>query len=610
VAVAGALAWWVLGGESPEAASRDVAVAYLRAWGHGDDRAAAAQTNRPQRALEALKASRAGLDGARVDARLTSWTADAQRASGRARVAWRIPRIGTYGYEVRLAAVRDGDRWTIAWADRAVHPRLDADTRLGTEISPARRGRILDRAGRVLVGPRQVVDVAVKVDDVESPRLVAGRLAALVDVDARRLRKAIAAAPRGRFVPVITLRRRDYEPIAARLEAVPGISLLQTKRHLAPTRDFARATLGAVGPATAEQVERSKGRLHEGDLVGQGGFEQAFDESLSGAPDRAVVIRDRLTGQVMSTLRRWGGRRGTPLKTTLDMRVQQAAERALDGQDAAALVAQQPSTGDILAVANRPTDTGYDRALLGRYPPGSTFKVVTTAALLRRGLDPARVVDCPPTVVVDGKSFRNFEGGAADGIDFREDFARSCNTAFISLRSMLTPADLVAVARDFGLGRKLQTGVPAADASVPAASGDVGKAAAMIGQDRILASPLGMAGVAATVAAGRWRSPRLLPSAPSRQGPALPAGDLAALRSMMRQVVTGGTGTALSAVGGDVYGKSGTAEYGGGDPPPTHAWFIAYRGDVAVSVLVENGSSGGHVAAPLVRRFFEALDGR
>ena len=75
----------------------------------------------------------------------------------------------------------------------------------------------------------------------------------------------------------------------------------------------------------------------------------------------------------------------------------------------------------------------------------------------------------------------------------------------------------------------------------------------------------------------------------------------------MRSVVTSGTGTALAAVPGEVAGKSGTAEYGGGDPPPTHAWFIAFRGDLAIAVLVEKGRSGGSVAAPIAKRFFDAL---
>jgi cell division protein FtsI/penicillin-binding protein 2 len=75
----------------------------------------------------------------------------------------------------------------------------------------------------------------------------------------------------------------------------------------------------------------------------------------------------------------------------------------------------------------------------------------------------------------------------------------------------------------------------------------------------------------------------------------------------MRSVVSSGTGTALAGIPGDVDGKSGTAEFGPGDPPKTHAWFIALRDDLAIAVLVERGKSGGAVAAPLAAKFFTAL---
>ena len=130
----------------------------------------------------------------------------------------------------------------------------------------------------------------------------------------------------------------------------------------------------------------------------------------------------------------------------------------------------------------------------------------------------------------------------------------------------------------------------------------------MIGQDRILASPLQMAGVAATVADGRWRAPRLAAGDPRRAAAPLAPAQATTLRELMRAVVTSGTGTALASVGGEPAGKSGTAEYGGGDPPPTHAWFIALRGDLALAVLVEGGRAGGTVAAPIAARFFAALD--
>jgi cell division protein FtsI/penicillin-binding protein 2 len=129
----------------------------------------------------------------------------------------------------------------------------------------------------------------------------------------------------------------------------------------------------------------------------------------------------------------------------------------------------------------------------------------------------------------------------------------------------------------------------------------------MIGQARILASPLAMAGVAAAVQDGTWRQPRLLADDETGEADPLPADDAETLRLLMRSVVTTGTGTALASVLGEPIGKSGTAEYGSGDPPPTHAWFIAFRGDLAVAVLVERGRSGGSVAAPLAARFFSAL---
>ncbi|MGZ5338438.1 MAG: penicillin-binding transpeptidase domain-containing protein [Thermoleophilaceae bacterium] len=115
-----------------------------------------------------------------------------------------------------------------------------------------------------------------------------------------------------------------------------------------------------------------------------------------------------------------------------------------------------------------------------------------------------------------------------------------------------------------------------------------------------------MAGVAGTVAAGRWHAPRLVASDPRSAGPPLPEGERDTLAGLMRSVVTSGTGQALAGVAGDPAGKSGTAEFGGGDPPRTHAWFIGFargrgparvgamgfRGDIAVAVLVENGRSG------------------
>ena len=581
---------------------------FAAAWQRGDDEAVARMTDAPDAALRALEASRKGLDGAKLRAKAGPVDERGDRATGTLALTWAVPALGPWQYDSRLELERRDDTWMIRWAPEVVHPRLTGETRLGTSVTAPVRGPIRDRAGRALMQDRDVVDVALKTDEVKDPARTAARLAELVGADRARLERAIEDAPDGRFVPVVTLRQDEYDRREKRLRAIAGTSLHHHRAPLAPTKGFGRALLGVVGPATAEQIQTAEGRVTAGDQIGQWGLQARYDAQLGGRPTREIVRRSIAGGEVVGSLLERRGRDGRPLRTTLDRRVQTAAESALGARAGkAALVAVQPSTGDILAVANRPTGEAFVRGLEGLYPPGSTFKVVSTAALLRDGLSVDQVVDCPATRTVGGRSFRNFEGGAAGAVPFRIDFAQSCNTAFAGLARRLEPAALTEVARDFGLGEAPKLPLRAATSKVPEAGDEVAQAASMIGQAEIVASPLAMAGVAATVAAGRWRAPRLVRSDPRRAGAPLPGSEVATLRELMRSVVTSGTGTALAAVPGEVAGKSGTAEYGGGDPPPTHAWFIAYREDVAVAVLVEGGKSGGEVAAPIAARFFTAL---
>ena len=165
---------------------------------------------------------------------------------------------------------------------------------------------------------------------------------------------------------------------------------------------------------------------------------------------------------VEKTLRRWRGKQAKDVETTIDLDVQRAAEQALGTtKKKMALVALQPSTGNVLAVANRPSADTLDRALTGLYPPGSTFKVITTTALLRDGLSVDQTVPCPKNEVVDGRSFKNFEGGAAgDGpvphrlravLQHRVHLARGRASA----RSALTDT-----AKDFGIGERAQARRP------------------------------------------------------------------------------------------------------------------------------------------------------
>jgi cell division protein FtsI/penicillin-binding protein 2 len=588
--------------------ARESLQSFTRTWSRGDDASAARDTTDAAVAAKALRANRRGLDGAKLRASVLSVHEDGDRARARVHLSWQVPQYGAFAYDTS-AALRKADKagWQVVWDPKLVHPALDSGTRLGTSVDRPARGRIIDRDGKAIVTPRAVVHVGVARNRVSDPEASAAAMAKVVDVAPGAYERAIRRAGPQQFVEAVTLRESDFEDKQKALQAVPGVQTLDDTAPLAPTRGFARALLGTVAPATAEQIERLGTAYGPGAQVGQFGLQARFERQLAGTAKRKIVVRLE-DGTQDRTLRTKGGTPGRSLRTTLDSGVQAAAEKALgDRTSEAALVAVRPSTGDVLAVANRPTDSSFDRALAGRYAPGSTFKVISTAALLRDGLSVDQPVPCPKTINVGGRTFKNFEGEAGGAVPFAQDFAISCNTAFVSLSGRLPADALQRTARDFGLGRKVTLPLPVAASQVPPGVDRVERAAAMIGQARIAASPLAMAGVAATVADGRWHAPRLVASDPHTAGPGVSGAVLGDLRSLMRRVVTSGTGTAVAGVSGTVIGKTGTAEFGSGNPPPTHAWFIAARGDLAVAVLVERGRSGGSVAAPIAARFLSAL---
>jgi cell division protein FtsI/penicillin-binding protein 2 len=308
-------------------------------------------------------------------------------------------------------------------------------------------------------------------------------------------------------------------------------------------------------------------------------------------------------------------RAGRPLATTLDLRLQSLAERGLaDVEPASALVAIRPSTGDILAAASGPGSAGLSTATVGRYAPGSTFKVVSSLALLRSGVRPATPVSCPATTVVDGKTFKNYDdypAGALGRIPLGTAVANSCNTAFVTERDRVTQAALADAAAALGVGVDHDLGFPAYFGSVPAsdaeAGSETGHAASMIGQGRVLASPLAMAAVAASVGHGGVVVPRLLPGQPRDDASPpepLTRAEATELRSLLRGVVTRGSGSFLESLpGAPVLAKTGTAEFGDREPLQTHAWMIAVHGDLAVAVFVEVGESGSRTAGPILEEF-------
>ncbi|NKZ06434.1 penicillin-binding transpeptidase domain-containing protein [Actinomadura latina] len=317
----------------------------------------------------------------------------------------------------------------------------------------------------------------------------------------------------------------------------------------------------------------------------------------------AIVLRDG--GGPPQRVKLFDVEKGRKIRTTLDRRLQRAAEKAVaSASGQAAIVAVRPSGGEVLAVADGLGGLG---AFTGRYPPGSTFKVVTAGALLADGAGAGTGADCPASVVTAQRTIHNDEDHALGRTTLRGAFAASCNTTFARLAvERLGAAKLVASARRFGFGATITAGVEAADGSIPDPESGAELAEDAIGQGRVQASPLLMASVAAAAADGTWRSPRLLSPKLIREGggraPApRPVPGAAALRTMMRAVVTDGTAAGAGLPGGTA-GKTGTAEFAGG----SHAWFIGYRDDVAFAVFVQAGGSGPKVAAPLAARFLRA----
>ncbi len=526
-------------------------------------------------------------------------------------VTWKLSDGVTFAYDTAapLTQPKPGGPWVVDWSVATVHPRLRAGGTLNATRSYAPRADILGADDSVLVTERPVVHVGIEPSRVTDIAALTTRLQQLFGIDPKGLTARVKASAPHQFVDVITLRRSDYDADAAEVKPLPGTVFQTGELPLAADRTFARALLGSVGPVTAEIQQKHPGEFSVGQDVGLTGLQEQYQKQLAGTPGLDVTLHP--TSGTGVTLLHHPARPGKPLRTTLDARVQAAADSALAGQSKpSALVALRVSTGDVLAVANGPDGGGYDLALTAEVPPGSTFKMVTTLALLEGGLTTDTPVPCEPQAVVGGRSFHNAEHEAFGVLPFATDFVRSCNTAFVSLAPRLAPDSLAKAARSLGIGVPMSLGTTAYAGSVPVTSDPVDKAASAFGQGRILVSPMALAVATTSVAHGARVSPQLVVgSSPApAPGAALPAAPISTLRQLMREVVTSGTGTAVAAVpGGPVYGKTGTAEHGSGPNPPSHAWFTGWQGDIAFCVFVQDGEFGGDTAAPIAGRFLTEL---
>jgi len=379
---------------------------------------------------------------------------------------------------------------------------------------------------------------------------------------------------------------------------------------------------------------------------GDVGLEATYNDELRGSDQQLDMasIMDRLRDEV----------KGNDITLTLDTRVQKAAETALAGRKGS-VVALDPLTGNILAAYSNPSfdpntlsihdpeqiaknwetfRTDAENPMLARmfnerYPPGSTFKIVTAAAALDAGITtPTEMfpvltsINLPQT----HQTLSNYRGTSCGG-SLVTSFARSCNTVFASLALRMGPEVFLNGVEKFGFNDRPPLSLVTAKSVVPRKDYErvlPELAKSGIGQQDVQATPLQMALVAAAVANnGQIPQPQILKSIRDPDGrllketrpeiwrTAMSPSTADTLRMMMHEVVTRGTGRRAQISGVEVAGKTGTAETG---TAPSHAWFVGFapleNPAIAIAVIVENGGSGGTIAAPVAQQVMASALGK
>ncbi len=395
--------------------------------------------------------------------------------------------------------------------------------------------------------------------------------------------------------------------------------------RISPLGAAAASVVGKVGPIPAsERTQLESHGVPASATVGLSGLERAFDAQLRGGPGGQLLAGQRVLASANQQA-------SSAVRTSISPAVQQAAVVALGGQ-LGGVVVMRPRSGEILAVAG----LGIDDL----QPPGSTFKLITLPAALEAGVaHTTSTFEYATGAVLDGVELHN-AGGESCGGTLTEAFAQSCNSVFAPLGVKVGSARLVAMAERFGFNHS--SGIPgAAESTIPAASaikGELDTGSTAIGQGQVLASPLQMATVAATVAdGGRRAQPTFVLGAPAgaRQQAITPA-TARTETALMLDVVRNGTGTSAAISGVEVAGKTGTAELGGAtcsggssetgsaaegsgssaagcaaaERNNTDAWFAAFapagHPHLAIAVMLVHDGYGGETAAPVARQVLEA----
>ncbi|WP_022681030.1 penicillin-binding protein 2 [Sandarakinorhabdus limnophila] len=559
--------------------------------------------------------------------------------------------------------------WLAVFEGETYQLRAQAN-RVQDRLIPPRRGWIVDRQGKPIAMNRPDYRLELRPAEVEDLDATLVAIRAVLDIDLAedaRIRDDCATQPS--FMPVVVrqnLSWREFSACNVRLATLPGVTPVQSFSRFYPEADHFAHIVGYVGAPTPEQYREEKNPLliYPGFRIGKDGIERFADKQLRGtAGSSRVEITAR--GELVRELGTNADTPGDTLKLTIDRDLQDYAARRL-GDNSASVIVMDVITGDVLCMVSMPA---YDpnifsrrvpaklwnalqkddhtpllnKSAMGLYPPGSTFKMVTTLAALEAGIDPADTVGCSGAYRLGNNTWHCHARRGHGGVNMHRALPLSCDTYFYVMGRKVGIDAIAAMARRLGLGQEYPLPLPGqAKGIVPDKAwkqrrygpdpkkGDWREGEtlnASIGQGYIITNPLQLAVMTARLASGREVMPRLIADGPAPQFPSLgvPEAHLALVRQGMVDVVNAGYGTARAARSpiGDVLfaGKTGTAQVRRisaaerkrgvirNEALPwkqrDHALFVAFApADApryACSVIIEHGIAGGRYAAPIAR---------
>lgn len=541
--------------------------AFADALGKRDAKAAAAQTTDPGAAEPVITAMFDGM-GRDASVRVATAQVDGEEAAETLTYTWTLGAGREFGYDAKGTATQNGDDWRLTWSPALLHPDLAPGLTFQYSQDSDLQTPVLDRTGQPLMTWQTVGVVNLSRAQRDSAAALAPLLAPFEPGITPQSISAQFDGNDDAVVTVIRLRAADYTPIADQLRAIPGVTVSEQGALLTADRALA-------SPAIA-------------------GLAELWHDRITAAAGWSVYLVDD-QGAPAQRLATTPPAPTDPVRTSLDLRLQLLAQQAVATEPRpTVLVAIAPSDGGILAAAqNTAADAQGAIAFSGLYPPGSTFKTITTAAALEAGLaTPDTPVACPGRLTIENRTIPNDDDFDLGTVPLTTAFARSCNTSMAALAERLPADGLPITARQFGIGADyVIPGLTTVTGRVPAADTAAQRVENGIGQGTVTASPFGLALAEASLAHGATVTPTLVAGEKTTSDtPAatLPPDVVTALRSMMRATVTEGTATALTDIP-DLGGKTGTAEFG--DNTHSHGWFAGIAGDIAFATLVVGGDS-------------------